>query len=59
MAKVIAEKAAKKYSKEQLMQSERYGKQRDLLNALLEDNKQYTFDEVEEKIKTFNTKEVK
>ena len=59
MAKVIAEKAAKRYSKEQLMRSERYGKQRDLLSALLEDNRQYTFDEVDEKIKTFNTKEVK
>lgn len=59
MTRATAEKTAKRYSKEQLMRSERYSKQRDLLGALLEDDKQYAFDEVDAKIKTFNTKEVK
>lgn len=41
------------YSKYQLMASGKFAKRKDLLNALLEDDKQYTVAKVEEIINNF------
>lgn len=45
--------AVTKYSKEQLLQARRFSQRKDLLNALLVSNKQYTIDEVDAAIKDF------
>ncbi len=52
--KVVAapEKEAK-FSKEQLLTAARYAKRRDLLNALLENGKTYTIEEVDARIAKF------
>lgn len=49
MAKETAAEAtaAIKYSKEQLIRSERYMKRRDLVGALLKDGKAYSLEEVD------------
>ena len=42
------EKAAKNpYTKDQILLSEKYTKRRDLINALLEEDKEYTIEEVD------------
>lgn len=41
------------YSKEQILQSAKYAKRRDLLTAILEDNRAYTIDEVDARIEKF------
>lgn len=41
------------HTKEQILRSERYAKRRDLLTALLEDDKQYTLEEVDTAIDKF------
>ncbi len=48
-ARKAAQPAAKAaaYSKEQLMRARRYTERKDLINALLEDNRQYTIAEVD------------
>ena len=48
----VPEKAAK-FSKEQILGAARYAKRRDLLYALLEDDKTYSFEEVDARIKKF------
>lgn len=45
--------AEKKFTKEQLLKSERYRHCQDLLSALLEDRKTYSIAEVEKRIKDF------
>ena len=45
--------AAVKYTKEQLLKAKRYSQRKDLINALLEDNRQYTIDEVDAAIENF------
>ncbi len=45
--------AAAKFSKEQILRSERYAKRRDLLHALLEKGKTYSFEEIDAKISKF------
>lgn len=54
-ADTTAEKkeAAPTFTKDQLTTSKRYAARRDLVNTLLEDGKQYTLAEVEEKIEAF------
>ena len=47
------------FIKKDLLRSKRYSKQRDILNALLEDGKTYTLKEVDKIIKFFLNKEVK
>lgn len=51
--------AATKYYKEQLIRSDRYMKRRDLIGALLEDDKQYTIEEVDAAIENFMKGKVK
>lgn len=42
-----------KYFKEDFLRSEKFKKDKDLLNAILEENKKYTKTEVEKKIKKY------
>lgn len=41
------------YTKDQILMSEKYAKRRDLVNALLEDDKEYTIAEVDEMMEKF------
>lgn len=52
-------KAESRFSKEQLISSERYVKRRDLIDALLEDDRKYTIKEVDKKINEFMKGKVK
>ena len=45
--------AARKHSKVQLLNSRRFAKRRDLLGALLDENKRYSVEEAESAIKNF------
>ncbi len=45
--------AAVKYTRAQLLKAKRYSQRKDLINALLEDNRQYTIDEVDAAIEKF------
>lgn len=47
-----------KFSKEQFLQSKRFYENRDVLDVILDDDKNYSFDEVEEILKTFLESEV-
>lgn len=47
-----------KFSKEQFLQSKRFYENRDILNVILDNDKNYSFDEVEEILKTFLESEV-
>ena len=47
------------FTKEQFLKSELYAGRRDLVNALLDDSKKYTKDEVEAMIQSFMTGERK
>lgn len=61
MAKATAadKPVAPTHSKEQLLRSQRYMKRRDLLGALLEDDKRYTIEEVDAAIDNFMKGKVK
>lgn len=61
MAKATAadKPVASTHSKEQLLKSQRYMKRRDLLGALLEDDKRYTIEEVDAAIDNFMKGKVK
>lgn len=48
-----------KFSKEQLLASARYADKRDLVNALLDDKKKYTFEAVNEMIEKYQKGQVK
>ena len=47
------------FSKEQLLSSERFQDRKDLLNVLLSTDKQYTVEEVEQKMEQYEKGEVK
>lgn len=47
------------YSKAQLVQSQKYKNKRDILNFILDDNKRYTFKEVDTLVDNFLRKKVK
>lgn len=47
------------FTKEQLLRSARFSGRRDLLNALLDDNKQYTLGEAETALNTYLKGKVK
>ena len=46
------------FTKEQLYNSKKYEMQKDILGVMLKDNKEYTFDEVDNLIKEFLKREV-
>ena len=48
-----------KFSKEQLVKSKKFSGQKDLLNTILEDDKQYTLDEVVSRVKKYMKGKVK
>lgn len=48
-----------KYSKEQILKSKRYAHRKDLLNISLDDEKEYSFNEIDKIIADFMDKEVK
>lgn len=48
-----------KYGKVQILASAKYANRRDLINALLDDNNQYTIDEVEKIVNGFMKGKVK
>ena len=48
-----------KYTKDAILRAEKLSWNKDVLNILLEDNKEYTLSEVEKIVNDFNTREVK
>ena len=58
-AAAVKKEAAPTFTKDQLANSKRYAGLRDLVSVLLEDGKQYTLAEVDEKIETFKKGKVK
>ena len=54
----VAKEPVSKFSKRQIVESQRYGHRRDLLNALLKDEQQYSHAEVEALIDEFMTGKV-
>ena len=52
-------KVGSKFSKEQLLSSKKYANRRDLVDALLEDGKEYATDDVDKKIESFMKGKVK
>lgn len=48
-----------KFVKSQIISSDKYKNRADLLNVLLEDDKEYTLSEIEKKIEDFLSREVK
>lgn len=57
--KVVEKQIETSFSKSQLVKSKRFFEERDLLNALLTDNKAYTIDEVTNMISDFKKGKVK
>ncbi len=55
----VKEATTKKYAKEQLIASQRYADKRDLLEALLDDDKKYSLSDVDSKIEKYMKGEVK
>ena len=55
--KATSKKTAPKFTKGQLVQSARYAANRDLLNALLEEHKAYSYEETDSIIQVFFQKE--
>lgn len=47
------------FTKEQLYSSKKYEMQKDIIGVMLEEDKEYTFDEVDNLIKEFLKREVK
>lgn len=48
-----------KYTKDAILRAEKLSWNKDVLNILLEDDKEYTLSEVEKIVNDFNTREVK
>lgn len=48
-----------KYTKDAILRAEKLSWNKDVLNILLEDDKEYTLSEVEKIVSDFNTREVK
>lgn len=55
----VKEATTKRYAKEQLIASQRYADKRDLLEALLDDDKKYSLSDVDSKIEKYMKGEVK
>lgn len=56
--KAVATEIENKFSKEQLLSADRFQGRRDIVNALLSPDKQYTVEAVEEMIKKYYEREV-
>lgn len=55
----VKETNTKRYTKEQLIASQRYADKRDLLEALLDDGKKYSLSDADSKIEKYMKGEVK
>ena len=55
VTKVDKKPTVKKFTKAQFVKSQRFSNRRDILNALLDENKEYSIAEVEDIIKDFLT----
>lgn len=55
----LADGIVQEFSKEQMISSKRFSKQRDLVEALLDDEKKYTMEQVNEKIHKYMKGKVK
>ena len=55
----VKETNTKRYTKEQLIASRRYADKRDLLEALLDDDKKYSLSDADSKIEKYMKGEVK
>lgn len=55
----IVKKDVVKFSKEQILASNRFKERRDAIGAILKDDKEYSIDEVERMYKKFMKEEVK
>lgn len=55
----LADEIVQEFSKEQMISSKRFSKQRDLVEALLDDEKKYTMEQVNEKIHKYMKGKVK
>ncbi len=55
----VKETNTKRYTKEQLIASQRYADKRDLLEALLDDDKKYSLSDADSKIEKYMKGEVK
>ena len=58
-AQAKKESAETKFVKSQIIGSDKYKNRADLLNVLLEDDKEYTLSDVDKKLENFLDKEVK
>lgn len=56
---IETEKNIHTYSKQQILRSKAYADKQDIIDALLEDHKEYTLESVDEIIKKFMEMEVK
>ena len=59
MAKLKKENETPVFTKESLLNSKKYMFQKDLLNILLDENNEYTLEEVDKKINEFKTGKIK
>lgn len=59
MEEIQAEEVEKKFNKEQIVSSDKYCKYRDLVNALLDDEKKYTIATVDNLIEKYRKGQVK
>lgn len=55
----LVDEIVQEFSKEQMISSKRFSKQRDLVEALLDDEKKYTMEQVNEKIHKYMKGKVK
>lgn len=46
-----------RFNKKQILKSKRYAESRDILSAFLDEDKSYTFEEIDNVINEFNSKE--
>ena len=58
MAKKIEAEAKEAFTKDQFYNSKKYEMQKDIIGVMLEEDKEYTFDEVDNIIKEFLKREV-
>lgn len=58
MNKKKEEKTLVNFTKEQIVNSKKYDKSKDLLRAILKENENYTTDEVDKKIEKFMKRKV-
>ncbi|MFL2104132.1 hypothetical protein [Mycobacteroides abscessus] len=57
--KEVSKKEIAKFSKEKLVKSEKYANRKDILNVILENEKEYSFEEVDNKMNKFMKGKVK